>query len=46
MDLAKSKNDYATEVMLQWFITEQVEEESSAEKILRKLQMINDKGEK
>lgn len=38
--LAKEKNDYATEVMLQWFITEQIEEEKQAQEILEKLKKI------
>ena len=29
-DLAREKKDYATEVHLQWFVTEQVEEENAA----------------
>lgn len=41
--LALEEDDYATQVMLQWFITEQVEEESSAEEILEKLKMIEDR---
>jgi len=36
--LAKSEKDYATDNMLQWFVTEQVEEEASASDILQKLQ--------
>ena len=27
MDMAKDEHDHATEIMLQWFVTEQVEEE-------------------
>ena len=42
MKLAKSKNDYATEVFLQWFVNEQVEEETSAEEILQKIKLIKD----
>ncbi|HOM27436.1 MAG TPA: ferritin [bacterium] len=41
--LAKEKNDYSTEIMLQWFITEQVEEEKQANIILEKLKKIEDK---
>lgn len=41
--LAIEEKDYATQVMLQWFIDEQVEEEASAEEILEKLRMIEDK---
>lgn len=38
--LAREENDYATENALQWFTTEQVEEESSPLLILEKLKMI------
>ena len=37
---AKDENDYATEVELQWFIREQVEEEKGASDILEKLKMV------
>ncbi len=39
-DLAIKENDYATQVMLQWFITEQVEEEKNATQIIDQLKMI------
>jgi len=42
MELAKSKNDYSTEVFLQWFVNEQVEEEASAEEILQKIKLMKD----
>jgi ferritin len=41
--LAKEKNDYSAEIMLQWFITEQVEEEKNASVILEKLKKIEGK---
>jgi ferritin len=37
---AQKENDYAAQVMLQWFITEQVEEEKNATQIQDKLRMI------
>lgn len=37
MDLAKSERDHATEIMLQWFITEQVEEENTADSNIERL---------
>ncbi|NLE30142.1 MAG: ferritin [Phycisphaerae bacterium] len=40
--LAKEEKDYATEIMLGWFVSEQVEEESSADEIVQKLRMIKD----
>ena len=42
MDVAKSEKDYATEVMLHWFIKEQVEEEANASSILERIKMVKD----
>ena len=39
--LALKENDYASQVMLQWFITEQVEEEKNAATIIEQLKMID-----
>ncbi len=39
-DLADDEDDYPTEVMLHWFIDEQVEEEKSASEVVDQLQMI------
>lgn len=39
---ALEENDYASHTFLQWFITEQVEEEAQVNNLLRKLQMIGD----
>jgi ferritin len=36
-DLARESKDYATELQLQWFVTEQVEEEASAGLAIEKL---------
>jgi ferritin len=41
--LAVKENDYPTQVMLHWFIEEQVEEEDAAGSILDTLEMIGDK---
>lgn len=41
-ELAAKENDYATQAALQWFITEQVEEESNASQIVEQLKMIGD----
>jgi ferritin len=43
--LASEENDYASLSILQWFVDEQVEEESSAGEILDTLKMIGDKGQ-
>ncbi len=40
--LARDKRDNATQVALQWFITEQVEEEASAEEAVDQLRMAGD----
>ncbi len=41
-ELARGENDYATQVHLQAFITEQVEEEKTAADIIAQLRMIGD----
>ncbi len=41
-ELAAQENDYATQTMLQWFITEQVEEEKSASLIVEQLKLIGE----
>ncbi|MCS7198485.1 MAG: ferritin [Candidatus Bipolaricaulota bacterium] len=43
-DLADDEDDYPTEVMLQWFIDEQVEEEKSASEIVEQLKLVSDNG--
>jgi ferritin len=42
--LAVQEKDYASQAFLQWFVTEQVEEEDSATQIVETLKMIGDKG--
>jgi ferritin len=42
VELARTKKDNATEVFLQWFVNEQVEEEATANEIAQKLQLIGD----
>jgi len=44
VELARTKRDNATEVFLQWFVNEQVEEEASTNEIKQKLQLIGDDG--
>lgn len=41
-ELAVKENDYPTQVMLQWFITEQVEEEKTALGIVEQLKLVGD----
>jgi ferritin len=43
-DLAKKEGDHATEIALQWFVSEQVEEESSVSEIVERLKLAGDKG--
>ena len=43
-ELAVKENDPPTQVLLQWFITEQVEEEKTASQIVEQLKMIGDQG--
>ncbi len=40
--LALRENDYPTQVMLQWFIDEQVEEEKNSSAIMAQLKMVGD----
>jgi ferritin len=42
VNTALAEQDHATQIFLQWFVTEQVEEEESAENILNKLQLLGD----
>ena len=41
-ELAVKEKDYPVQALLQWFITEQVEEEASALQIVERLRMIGD----
>lgn len=43
-ELALKEKDYPAQVMLQWFITEQVEEEKNAAEIVANLKLIEDRG--
>ena len=42
--LAVQEKDYASQAFLQWFVTEQVEEEANATQIVDTLKMIGDKS--
>ena len=42
--LAESEHDYATRDRLNWFISEQVEEEESAQELIDKFSLIGDNG--
>ena len=43
--LAVRENDYASQVFLQWFVTEQVEEEKNAGDVVETLKMVGEKSE-
>ncbi len=42
--LASEENDYASQIMLQWFITEQVEEEKNASDIVEQIKRVGEQG--
>ncbi len=44
VDLANGLGDHATHVFLQWFVTEQVEEEGSSQEVLKKVELVGDNG--
>lgn len=43
-ELALNEKDYAAQVLLQWFITEQVEEEKNAAELVANLRLIEERG--
>lgn len=43
-ELALKEKDYPAQTMLQWFITEQVEEEKNAAELVAKLRLIEERG--
>lgn len=45
MDTAKNEHDHATEIMLQWFVTEQVEEEDTANSNVDRFKFIKNNTE-
>jgi len=44
VELAAAENDHASSVFLQWFVTEQVEEEATLQAILGKLKLVGEAG--
>ncbi len=42
MNLAKNEGDHATAIFLQWFVTEQVEEEASVSRIVDRMRLMQD----
>jgi ferritin len=45
VELAQSEHDHATAIMLQWFVTEQVEEEDTAKKNVERFKRIKNAAE-
>ena len=43
-ELALKEKEYAAQILLQWFITEQVEEEKNATELVAKLRLIEERG--
>ena len=45
MDVAIAQKDHATQIFLQWFVTEQVEEEESVSMVLGKIKRVKDSAQ-
>ena len=45
VDLAIEEKDHATNIFLQWFVTEQIEEEANDNEIISKLKLVGEKGD-
>jgi ferritin len=43
-ELARAEKDYASEITLQWYVTEQVEEEATVSQIVDHLRAVGDQG--
>jgi ferritin len=43
-ELSRGEKDYASEIALQWYVTEQIEEEANAGDILDKLRAVGEQG--
>ncbi len=41
-DLARSESDHATDVFLEWFVSEQVEEEATTQGVIDQLRLVKD----
>ncbi len=44
VDLANEEKDYATQIFLQWFVTEQIEEEANDNEMIAKLKLVGNDG--
>jgi len=45
VDAALTAKDHATNIFLQWFVTEQIEEEATVKDIIARLRLVGDRGE-
>ena len=45
VDAALTAKDHATNIFLQWFVTEQIEEEATVNDIIVRLRLVGDRGE-
>jgi ferritin len=45
VDVAVAEKDHATHIFLQWFITEQIEEEATVSEIIHKIKLVGAKGD-
>jgi ferritin len=45
VDQALSEKDHATQIFLQWFVTEQIEEEATVKDIIGRLRVFGDQGQ-
>jgi len=44
VDLALKEGDHATNIFLQWFVIEQIEEEASTNDVVQRLKLMGDMG--
>jgi len=45
VDMAMSEKDHATHIFLQWFVTEQIEEEATVAEIIGKIKLVGSRGD-
>ena len=45
VNLAQAESDHASYIFLQWFVTEQVEEEASVDEVVQQLKLVGDAGQ-
>jgi ferritin len=45
VDTALTEKDHATNIFLQWFVTEQIEEEATVNDIIGRLKLVGERGE-